>query len=379
MSTGHADLTTTDGVQTYLANTIYASHAITALSGGSANFTYRIHLIKPVDGQETLILKHAQPYVKDYVSLPFSLERQTFEYEALTRVKAWLPADSIVTVPVVYKFDKEQNVLIMEDCGTNVLTLKDFALRCHADASQNLASMIGKSLGKFICGMHEWSRANPDGILDIFAENTEALQLSPWATYGRLVETLKPGEGNTGLPALRDPTLVVSDADLDVVNKVASEVSTSMIAARDCFVMGDFWPGNIMVVLDDEGTLEKLYLLDWELAKPGVPGVEIGQFCAEIHLVRRFVPAAESFASAILDSFLHACAEETTTEIDLARSTLAHWGTHLVVWTPRVFPWSDDKARTRSAVEEGIQLIVTAIHGDEESLSTSFVGPLAKK
>ncbi|KAG6870798.1 hypothetical protein C0993_004125, partial [Termitomyces sp. T159_Od127] len=48
-----ADLTTIDGIQAYLTGTIYASHTIVPLSGGSGNYTYRIHLIKPVDGQET--------------------------------------------------------------------------------------------------------------------------------------------------------------------------------------------------------------------------------------------------------------------------------------------------------------------------------------
>jgi hypothetical protein len=71
------DLTSIYGVQVYLARkTSFASHAITRLSGGSANFTYRVHLSAPFAGRSTLVLKHAQPYVKDLPTVAFGLERQ---------------------------------------------------------------------------------------------------------------------------------------------------------------------------------------------------------------------------------------------------------------------------------------------------------------
>ncbi|KAH0591248.1 hypothetical protein J132_10648 [Termitomyces sp. J132] len=367
MSATQASLTTVDGIHSYLAGTIYASHTIASLSGGLGNYTYRIRLIKPIDGQETLVLKHAQPFIKN-TTMAFSLDRQMFEYEAMKRVKAWLPADSLVTVPTIYKFDTEQHVLIMEDCGADVLTLKDIMLQIDTDTYTSLAATIGSSLGHFIGSMHEWSRANPDGILDFFARNKQALELSAWATYGRLIQTLKSGEGDD-LPQ-------VADTDLAVIQKVAEDVSASMLAARDCFVMGDFWPGNVMVALDNEKNLTRLYLLDWELAKPGLPGVEIGQLCAEVHLVRRYIPAAENFASAILDSFLQAYADGVKPDIELARHTLAHWGTHLVVWTPRIPTWADNKEKMCSVVEEGVKLIVIAMDGSE-TLS-SLVGPLVR-
>ncbi|KAG6874398.1 hypothetical protein C0995_015134 [Termitomyces sp. Mi166 len=376
MSATHVSLTTVDGVQSYLTGTSYASHTITSLGGGSGNYTYRIHLIEPVDGQETLVLKHAQPFIRS-TTMAFSLDRQMFEYEAMKRVKAWLPANSLVTVPTIHRFDTEQHVLIMEDCGIDILTLKDFMLQIGTDASTSLAEAIGSSLGQFIGGMHEWSRANPDGILEFFAKNRQASKLSAWATYGRLAQTLKPGEEDVIPAPLADLPLEVANTDLLLVRKVAEDVSASMLSAHDYFVMGDFWPGNIMVGLDNEKKLRKLHILDWELAKPGVPGVEIGQLCAEVHLIRRYVPAAEKFASTILDSFLQAYSDQVTPDIQLARHALTHWGTHLVVWTPRVPTWADNK-KVRSVVEEGVQLIVTAVNASEETLSRSFVGPLVR-
>ncbi|KAG6846035.1 hypothetical protein H0H87_006399 [Tephrocybe sp. NHM501043] len=387
------DLTSIDGVRAYLAGTTFASHTITALSGGTANFTYRIHIMKPIDDQETFVLKHAEPFIKGS-TFPFSVDRQIFESEAMMRVKAWLTADSLVTVPTIYKFDKEQHVIIMEDCGNNILTLKDFMLKSREDASVGLAAKIGESLGHFISGMHEWSRANPDGLLDLFAQNQQALSISAWATHGRVVQTLKPGEGDDVPPALANSLLDISEADIDIVKRVAEDVSTAMVAARDCvsvsrlslslsaevlqFVMGDFWPGNIIVTLDDDQQLRRVYLFDWEIARPGLPGVEIGQFCAEVHLVRRYIPAAEKFTSTLLDTFLRAYAEKARPDIQIARNALTQWGTHLVVWTPRVSTWANDKVMARSVVEEGVRLIVAADEACEESLTSSFVGPLVK-
>ncbi|KAG5652930.1 hypothetical protein H0H81_003073 [Sphagnurus paluster] len=366
-----SELTTTEGVQAYIANTPFASHTVTSLSGGTGNFAYRIHLSAPFEGQETLVLKHAEPYIKNLVSFAFSLKRQTFEYEAMTRIKEWLPADSLVTVPTIYHFDRELHVLIMEDCGpSGVPTLKDFLCKSEPSILQNLADKIGASLGRFLGEMHTWSRTDPRGLLGLFAGNTQALHISAWVTHGRTVQTLTEDLP----PALADPPIEVSAADLDVLRKAANEMSAAITAARDVFVMGDFWPGNIMVKLDAEQNLERLYILDWELAKPGVPGVEIGQFCAEVDLVRRFVPSTKDAVKKVLETFLHAYAQECGANVKMARDALIHWGTHMVVFTPRV-AWGD-KQTTRQVVKDGVQIIVSAAGASKQDLRESLVGPL---
>jgi 5-methylthioribose kinase len=77
LSTPSHDLTTESGVEAYLADTPFASHTIASLSGGSANYTYRIRLSTPYEGQSTLVLKHAEPHVKlEGSTIPFGLERQ---------------------------------------------------------------------------------------------------------------------------------------------------------------------------------------------------------------------------------------------------------------------------------------------------------------
>ena len=146
----------------------------------------------------------------------------------MTRVKAWLPPDSIVTVPKVHKFDEENHVMILEDCGEDVLTLKEF-LR-EGKASPDLADEIGTAIGQFIGSLHDWSRKNPHGVLDIFRRNEQAMTMSAWVTYGCLVSVLS---GEEGLAALSDPQISISERDSAIIAKVASSMGAAMTSARD--------------------------------------------------------------------------------------------------------------------------------------------------
>jgi len=110
-----------------------------------------------------------------------------------------------------------------------------------------------------------------------------------------------------------------------------------------------------MVNLGPDQQLRHLYILDWELAKTGLPGVELGQFCAEMHLLTRFDDVARGPASIVLSNFLEAYARTSIPDHRLARDTLTHWGGHLVVLTPRL-PWGD-KPSTRKVVMEGVKFL----------------------
>lgn len=70
------DLTTEAGVEAYLADTPYACTKAEALSGGLGNFVFRLHLREHYDGHQTLVLKHAEPYVKALPNVPFGVSRQ---------------------------------------------------------------------------------------------------------------------------------------------------------------------------------------------------------------------------------------------------------------------------------------------------------------
>jgi len=74
---GEYDLAIEDGVRKYLANTDFATQGrIEILSGGSANWVWRVWLDKPLDGRPTVILKHTRGYVRVAKNVPFTAERQ---------------------------------------------------------------------------------------------------------------------------------------------------------------------------------------------------------------------------------------------------------------------------------------------------------------
>lgn len=74
------DLHTASGVLEYLHSTPFRCASVTPLSGGNANFTYRLHLQNPFEGRSTLVLKHAKPYVATAIDQPLGIERQVVMY-----------------------------------------------------------------------------------------------------------------------------------------------------------------------------------------------------------------------------------------------------------------------------------------------------------
>ena len=70
------DLTEPQDVHDYLSKTPFASTEVVPLSGGTANYVYRLYLKNPYEGRDSLVMKHGRPYVKNYLSLAFATERQ---------------------------------------------------------------------------------------------------------------------------------------------------------------------------------------------------------------------------------------------------------------------------------------------------------------
>ncbi|KDQ63165.1 hypothetical protein JAAARDRAFT_188771 [Jaapia argillacea MUCL 33604] len=377
MATDHdLQLDTASGVRAYLEGTPFASDSVTPLVGGYGNFTYRLWLKSPYENRKTVVVKYGRSLVLTRVNaspLPLAIERQNFEVEALRRVSEWLPAQSVVQVPRIYLFDKENHFIIMEDCGGDVVTLKKLTM--ETPPRPVVAEAIGKALGEFLARLHDWGTVSKD-LLDYFDAHEQGKQISAFLTYGRLVTTIT---GQDSLPMLPNGTLSASEGNVGVVTKLAEERTRIILSSHETFTMGDFWTGNILVRLGGEGDaqyLEQLYVVDWELAKPGLAGFDVGQFCAEMHLLRRFndSDAAQDAASRTLSAFLSAYHSVRPTDVDLARTAIIHAGAHLVAWTPRI-PWGDEP-RTREVVAEGLELLLDGYQGPESSLKGSILGGL---
>lgn len=128
--------------------------------------------------------------------------------------------------------------------------------------------------------------------------------------------------------------------------------------------------------LDAQGRLDRLYVIDWELSKAGLPGVEIGQFCAEMHMLRRSIPdVCKETASLVLDNFFREYRRaHGSGGVDVARQTLVRWGTHMVILGGRV-DWGG-KELSREIVLEGARMLVDGQTCSAASLERSAVAGL---
>jgi 5-methylthioribose kinase len=280
--------------------------------------------------------------------------------EALRQVRSWNAADAVVTVPDVHYYDKGANVIIMDDCGEDAVNLKMLIQIA-------LASAIGNALGEFLGQLHTRGREIGSSLTSS-KDNRQAREVYAMANYGRLIPTV------TGT-ALINPPLDIPSANLDVLRDLATETAKIIETSRETFTMGDFWPGNIMISLgkdmDGSPRLERIYVVDWELARLGSPAFDLGQFFAEMNLLRRFHTKCVAETSAVIQAFLATYRRVAAVDNAFARLVLVHIGAHLVCWTPRI-PWGD-KGRTKQVVAEGLGYLLQGYSG---SLDHSPVAPL---
>ena len=290
----------------------------------------------------------------------------------MQRVHSTLPATSLVTAPEVHLLDAVASVIVMDDCGEDAVALKNLLLQNAL--SPTVARTIGSALGEFLAQVHGWGR--DEDVIAFFEGNAQARSISAWATYGRLIETLSGGEGSPNV--LRNPPLDISQSQLSAAGEIADATAHLLRTGKEVFLHGDFWPGNIMVKFkceEEEAEVERIFVLDWELSKPGLPGFDIGQFCAELYQARRFYSSTEEAVSALQEAFLTAYRERHGLEgmPEIARIAQTHLGTHLAVWTPKNATWGDE-GTVREVVSEGVEHIVDDKETSE--LRRAIFGPL---
>jgi len=340
--------------------------------------------------------------------------------DALRRVRAHSSPDAPVTVPTVHHFDSAHHAIVMDDAGPRALPLK--AALLAGRISRSRGSALGRALGEFLRELHARGRDDDDesvgGLRETFGGggggkvNVLGRELSVFATYGRIGSTLRAldpdrrdgrggGEKEDRVRALLrsvlgDEPLGVSDDTLRVVEALAERRAAQIMeptadGTDATFIMGDFWPGNILVdgeeEDDDDGQRRgqqqqqrPCFVVDWELAKAGLAGLDVGQFCAELATLRRLRPGDDGRAGAaageILASFVrayfagvgHQAPEETR------RVAVGHFGAHLVVWTARV-GWEGGAGATRTLMLDGVARLVEGadagkVWTDEELIQT---------
>lgn len=117
--------------------------------------------------------------------------------------------------------------------------------------------------------------------------------------------------------------------------------------------MGDFWDENIIINTAQQPP--RFYVLDWESARTGRPGSDVGPFCAYMEFVVRGNQAASAAASVILRNFIDTYSRISIRDTCLAQDTLFHWGIAYIVWAPRN---PGGKPLVHEFVKEGVNFLV---------------------
>ncbi|OCB87136.1 hypothetical protein A7U60_g5873 [Sanghuangporus baumii] len=370
------DLSRAEDAIAYLADTPFASTHAEALSGGTANFIFRLHLVNPLanaSGAQTVILKHAKSWVATNKEFALDVRRQDIEVAALKHVRAFLPADSLATVPAVYYHDTIAHVLIMEDAGPNSRNLKD--LLRESPLSKSASRELGTALGRFLAALHVRGSAESE-LPDAVRKNDDGRRITSWITYGQLLDTLKHSTQNTGL--IEPPLAGVeapSEAEIEEISALADATIKKIYEAQKPFTMGDFWTGNVIVRSTDNGVIERVFVVDWELAKPGTAFIDFAQFVAEMHTLKRFHPEATVSIDSTLRTYAEAYNKGVRIDEKFIKGAASHVGAHMIAVTPNILNWGSKKT-TRKVFIEGIEYVLGGIRGDEEWLKASAVGGL---
>jgi len=88
-----------------------------------------------------------------------------------------------VTVPSIYQYDEQEHAIIMSDCGTNCMTLKEYLQR--GQCSVETGYKIGKQVGDFMGRLHAWGNGNAD-VCGFFNGNEEAKAVYSWLIMGEI-------------------------------------------------------------------------------------------------------------------------------------------------------------------------------------------------
>ncbi|CAF9934246.1 MAG: hypothetical protein ALECFALPRED_005895 [Alectoria fallacina] len=299
------------------------------LGGGTANFVWRLL----ERSGRSIVIKHAEPYVKVATGLPFSVDRMDFEHKAMTSVPPLLDPSSVVSVPEVYRYDSDSHVLVIEDGGAR--TLKE----AYADPGLDISS-FGKALGRWLEGLHQRTKHMAIG------DNGTATSMYRFA-YTRLAGALQKYD--------QDPSLA---------QQIDAQYGSLLQTDDECVCHGDFWPGNVLI--NHQG---RLAIVDWEMVRRGCGATDAGQFAAEAHLLDRF-RGGRGLRTAFLTGY------RGTRELDkwFLKRVAIHMGVHLAFWPTRV-SWGTEQ-ETREIVAVGCELMKRALGQDENWMGGSLLDEL---
>ncbi|KAF5549313.1 phosphotransferase enzyme family [Fusarium mexicanum] len=289
-------------VSAWLNITPYAASLLEPLAGGQANFTYRAHLINPLDdGTAEVIVKDGEPYMARHPANAVTVNRCDVEGEILSEL-SMNPIDVVqpgstgytVKTATAYAYDAKAKTLVLEYLP-NVVDLKTYSLSHFASPTpehlRKPAHELGKMLAMYMVKFHEKTR-------EIVQDSLEQKQTQQLSGFNRVIDTsnemqrLKHCINFDWMIDRVDqfPGILLEAKDtLHLVKNMALQ-ELSDPSADLTLIHGDYHPQNIL--LEDANlepaSLRTLYVIDWENSQVGVPSLDHGGMLGEMYVLWKY-------------------------------------------------------------------------------------------
>jgi hypothetical protein len=363
-------ITTESELQEFLSSKNIPCDGIEVVSGGSANFCWRIKT--QIDKQpRTAIIKHAEPFVRMMPDIPLPVERMDYEHLAMITVpdiiastyenEMHVRVPEVPTVPRVYNYFPEEHVIYMSDGGSQ--DLRDGYN--HGDDID--IPLLGRRIGAWLARLH--TATSRPGSVEYVKErfDSKAAKSVFRYTYNGVASVLK----HHGF----DPALG---------ERINAKFGTESDSDRMCLCHGDFWLSNIQLArqypaIESEGEAREieeggetklqapvLTIIDWENVRVGISATDVARFAADAWLLDRFHGDRGMF-EAFLKAYL---AERPLEQRDKIR-LVVHFAVHIIFYSR--MRWTDEDG-TRELVRIG-KLMLEAV--ETEDLEGLAKGPLA--
>jgi 5-methylthioribose kinase len=253
-----------------------ASTHAEALSGGLLNHVVRVFLTRG----DSVIVKHAPPYVASRPELPLDPSRACFEAQALQWVGQ--RRDQRIGVPKLLDF--EGSTLILQDLGA----CRDLSELLRAGEGGALL----KTLGEWLRELHVDAQA--PRLHNLPVQQTRLLV--QYQSIGPLLKEL-------GVP------------DAAELGARAEELGSRLLERGASFVMGDLWPPSVLV--DRQG---RPWIIDWELCTLGHPAQDLGHLAAHLWMHA----LVEGHIGSLAQGFLCAAGDRNPSEEWASRDISTH-------------------------------------------------------
>ncbi|QRW05835.1 hypothetical protein RhiLY_04834 [Ceratobasidium sp. AG-Ba] len=364
------DLSTPDGVKSYLLSTEFAAVEVQTLTGGQLGFTYRVTL-EDTTLRKSVVLKHTSDHASFELDFQLGADRLTFEYEALTAIagSGLVTAESTVQVPRALFYDPLAYVLIMEDVAP-ARSLSTVLIEAFEDGTiQSVSAQIGAVLGDFMGRFYKWG-AQPEqaGLRHRFSENIASKDTAVRLRYGFMIEKAeKYGMKKEWMGAFVKQG--IKDAD----------------ESGSTLIMGDFWVGkfplllylrysNSILLIDNVLVSNvpelRVYVIDWELARCGRPEIDVGGMAASLYGIACIHPSYSSKLD-FMQNFMWGHGKHF--ELDDVQIAFCAGMSAICLSADKPWTKSRDEVTWRAMVQCGIDLLEAGIARDLEAITSNII------